>query len=90
MDMIKKGGASQNEGIIVINQGGPKKKIVIKRPGQQKKVMSPGVPGGMGSEQFYRRIINHCISFLAYAVAPMSIVRMNVDATDKTYSYLTK
>ena len=29
---------------------------MIRRPGQPKKVMSPWVPGGMGSEHFDRRI----------------------------------
>ena len=34
---------------------------MIRRLGQPKKVMSPGVPGGMGSEQFDRRIIDYKI-----------------------------
>ena len=44
---VKKGGALQNEGIIVINQGGTRKKCSDKKTGAtQIKVMSPGCPGG--------------------------------------------
>ena len=45
----KKGGALQNEEIIVINQGGARKKYSDKKTGETpQKVMSPGVPGGDG------------------------------------------
>ena len=46
-DVIK-GRALQNQGIIVINQGRARKRYSDKIPGQPKKVMSSGVPGGMG------------------------------------------
>ena len=41
--------------------------IAIRRPGQPKKLMSPGVPGGMGSEHkkdttFLQNRIGRCIA----------------------------
>ena len=67
--MIKKGGALQNEvkkvralqneGIIVINQGGAREKYSDKKTGATttNKSNVPGDAGGGGSEQFDRRII---------------------------------
>ena len=55
----KKGRGTRKKVIFVIIWGGAKKKWRDKKTGAtQKKVISPGVPGGgIGAEQFDRRII---------------------------------
>ena len=43
-------------GLKGLIRAGKGKNKVIRRPGQPKKLMSPGVPGGMGTKEFDRRI----------------------------------
>ena len=66
---VKKGGALQNKGIIVINWGGTKKKCKDKKTGAtKKKVMSPGVPGGVGAEHFDRRISANRTKIIQFSI----------------------
>ena len=64
MSVITKRGAMEKIVIIVLLYGRVSQNKVIRRPGNKKKVMSPGVPGGrgLGVEQFDRCITNSKVS----------------------------